>query len=152
MPGVRRSISMDLIPDLGIGSVRFGMSPAEVVACFPEEQTYEDWMGGNRNDSLLYHGLIFGFDSHDNVGPLAHSRLVEVTIFGREDARLWEQAIGHWSKELVTQHLERNSIPYESQQNGDVMIRPQSLSLSFNELDRLEYVEAWGTGQAPGNR
>ena len=134
---------MDVIPDVGIGPVRFGMSPAEVVACFPEEQRYEDWMGGNRNDSLLYHGLIFGFDRHDGVGPLAHSRLVEVTIFGRDDARLWERRMSHWSKESVTEYLERNGVPYECKKNGDVLVGPQCLSLSFNELDRLEYLEAW---------
>ena len=134
---------MDVIPDVGIGPVRFGMSPAEVVACFPEEQKYEDWMGGNRNDSMLYHGLIFGFDSCDSVGPLAQSRLVEITVFEREDARLWEQTISDWSKEWVTEYLERNGIPCEIQESGDLLVRAQSLSLSFSESDQLVYVEAW---------
>jgi len=46
---------MEIIPDIGLGSMRFGMSPDEVVALMGEAQTYEDWMGGNLNDSLVYH-------------------------------------------------------------------------------------------------
>ena len=53
---------MEVIPNIGIGPVRFGMSPAEALAAIPEGQKYEEWMGGNRNDSLLFHGLILGFD------------------------------------------------------------------------------------------
>jgi hypothetical protein len=143
---------MDVIPDVGIGPVRFGMSPAEVIACFPEEQKYEDWMGGNRNDSLLYHGLIFGFDRCDSVGPLAQSTLVEITVFDREDARLWEQKISDWSKEGVIEYLERNGIPCEIQESGDLLVRPQSLSLSFSKFDRLVNVETWARDRPVGNR
>ena len=46
------------------------MSPDEVVALMGEEQTYEDWMGGNLNDSLLYHHLIIGFDKYDGLSPV----------------------------------------------------------------------------------
>ena len=53
---------MEVIPNIGVGPVRFGMSPAEVLTAIPEGQKYEEWMGGNRNDSLLFHGLILGFD------------------------------------------------------------------------------------------
>jgi len=92
---------MDVIPEVGIGPARFGMSPAEVTASFPEAQRYEDWMGGNLNDSLFYHGLIIGFDRCDSVGPLPHSRLAQITVFDREDARLWERTICDWSKDGV---------------------------------------------------
>ncbi len=132
---------MDVIPNIGFGPVQFGMNPAEVLAHFPEEQNYEEWMGGKRNDSLLYHGLIFGFNRCDSIGPLADSRLVEVTVFGREDARLWGRGIGGWSKDAVTAYLKQSGVPYEVQEGGDVPA--YSLSLSFGEGGRLEYVEAW---------
>jgi hypothetical protein len=119
------------------------MSPAEVLANFPEEQKYEDWMGGNRNDSLLFHGLIFGFDRCDGFGPLADSRLVEFTIYGREDTELWGRGIGDWSKEAVADYLGRNGIPYEIHGNGDLSVLQFSMALSFTEGGQLDWVEAW---------
>ena len=52
----------DIQPGLGVGPVRFGQTPAEVEAAMAEPQLYEEWMGGNHNDSLFYQGLILGFD------------------------------------------------------------------------------------------
>ena len=143
MPGVRRLLIMEVMPNIGVGPARFGMSPAEVLAHFPEGQKYEDWMGGNRNDSLLFHGLIFGFDRCDGFGPLADSRLVEVTIYGREDVLLWGRGIGDWSKVAVAEYLGRNGTPYEIHENGDLLVRPHSMTLSFAEGGHLEWVEAW---------
>jgi hypothetical protein len=134
---------MEVIPNIGIGPVRFGMTPAEVIANFPDGQKYEDWMGGNRNDSLLFHGLILGFDSCDGDGPLADSRLVEFTIYGREDVRLWGQGLGDWSKEAVAEYLRRHGIPYEIHENGDWSVRPHSLAISFAEEGHIDWVEAW---------
>lgn len=134
---------MEVIPNIGIGPVRFGMSPAEVLATLPEGQRYEDWMGGNRNDSLLFHGLIFGFDRCDAVGPLADSRLVEFTIHGREDVRLWGRRIGDWSRDAVAEYLGHDLVPYEIHENGDLSVRTHSLALSFAEDGRLVWVEGW---------
>lgn len=134
---------MEIIPNIGIGPMRFGMSPSEVLTNFPEEQKYENWMGGNRNDSLLFHGLIFGFDKCNGTGPLAESRLVEFTIYGREDVRLWGRVISEWSREAVTEYLGRNGISYEIHENGDLSVRQYALALSFSEMGHLEWVEAW---------
>ena len=41
---------MEIIPKVGIGPLHFGMNPDQVRALFAEEETYEDWMGGNLND------------------------------------------------------------------------------------------------------
>jgi hypothetical protein len=54
---------LELYPGEGIGLVRIGMSPAEVLAVLDEPQVYEKWMGGNLNDSLLFRGLLFHFDA-----------------------------------------------------------------------------------------
>lgn len=61
---------LDILPWTGLGPLRFGMKPNEVRRAFDEDQVYEDWMGGNLNDSLLYRGLILGFDKEDSRGPL----------------------------------------------------------------------------------
>lgn len=139
---------MDVIPKVGVGRVRFGMSPAEVAAVFPEEQRYEDWMGGNRNDSLLYQGIVFGFDRHDAQGPTAEGRLVEFTVFGREDARLWGRGFADWSRAAVAEHLARGGVRYEIHENGDLSVPACSMTLSFAADGRLEYVEASGDAAA----
>ena len=63
---------LDVIPGQGIGPVRLGMRPAEVLAVFFEPQVYEDWMGGNLNDALRFHGLRFHFTDCDARAPLPH--------------------------------------------------------------------------------
>lgn len=133
---------MDITPNVGIGAVRFGMNPAEVVALFPEAQMYEDWMGGNLNGSLLYQGIILGFDKYDGVGPLLNSRLVEIRMFGRKDAVLWGQPVDTWTKEAIAEYSDQHKIAYKYQPNGDVLV-DATLSLSFDEQGRAEYVEMW---------
>ncbi|MBA2525528.1 MAG: hypothetical protein H0V18_07060 [Pyrinomonadaceae bacterium] len=133
---------MELLLNVGIGSIRFAMTPVEVHALISEEPTYEDWMGGNRNDSLLFHGLIFGFDGCDSTGPLENSRLTEVSIHGREDVVLWGRNICYWTKDAVKDHLDRNGLPYQIVANGDVSV-DSSLAISFDNAGRLEYIEMW---------
>ena len=134
---------MELIPKVGFGRLRFGMTPAEVGALVPEESTYEEWMGGNLNDSLLYHGLIIGFDECDSTGPLPDSGLNRICVFGREDAVIWGKSICDWTKAAAATHLDQNLIPYRILNSGDVSVQGLSLSLSFDDSDRLEYVEVW---------
>ena len=72
-------------PKIGFGPMRFGMSPAQVRDLLPEEQTYEECLGGNLNDSLLYRGLIIGFDACDANGLLAESRFCELRLNRRPE-------------------------------------------------------------------
>ena len=134
---------MELVPKVGIGPLRFGMSPVEVRALLPEESTYEEWMGGNLNDSLLYHGLIIGFDECDSMGPLPDSRLNRICVFGREDAVIWGRGICDWTKEEATTHLDQSRISYRNLDSGDVSVQDLSLTLSFDNSNHLEYVEVW---------
>ncbi len=67
---------MIINPNNGIGTVKFGMSPIEVNDVMGDT-VYEDWMGGNLNDSMYYSGLIIGFDKYDSSGPLSESKVIE---------------------------------------------------------------------------
>jgi hypothetical protein len=140
---------MEVFPNVGIGPLRFGMNPAQVLALFSEQQIYEDWMGGNLNDSLLYHGLIIGFDECDGDGPLAHSRFREVRLNRREDTVLWGRNLFDWTKPAVTDHLENGGLPYRLAACGDVSVPDLSLLLAFDESSRLEYVEMWASHVRP---
>jgi hypothetical protein len=72
MPIVKR---LDIHPGEGIGPIRHGMRPVEVLAVFPEPQVYKNWMGGNLNDALMFHGLRLHFTDCDTHAPLPNSTL-----------------------------------------------------------------------------
>ena len=118
---------MEILPNIGIGEIRFGMRPKEVRERLSEAETYEDWMGGNLNDSLLYRGLILGFDAHNARGPLAHSRFTEVRLNRREDAVIWGKNLFAWTNLSIAEHLERTGIPYQLSDNGDLLVPSLSL-------------------------
>lgn len=134
---------MEIIPNIGLGSLCFGMSPDEVVEILREQQTYEDWMGGNLNDSLLYHHLIIGFDKYDGSGPLPEGRLSDIRIRRRKDVTLWGKSISDWTKLEAMAHLDRSAIRYEAHDSGDLSVPSYSLSLSFDESGHVEFVEIW---------
>lgn len=96
---------LDIHPGLGIGPIRHGMLPAEVLAAFPEPQVYEPWMGGNLNDALLFRGLRLHFSECDSRGPLPDSSLNWVVIHQRPDAFLFGRPVGEWTKESVLEEL-----------------------------------------------
>lgn len=93
-----------------IGTVTFGMTPEEVMSVFGSTQIYEDWMGGNLNNSLLYHGVILGFDRCNAYGPLADSRLVEFTVFNREDITFCGKPFLQWEKSDLLENFKNFGI------------------------------------------
>ena len=92
---------MDINPRTGIGDIRFGMQRDEVIALLGSEQTWEEWMGGNLNDSLLYPGLILGFDAHDSYGPLPEGRLVQIVVSSKYPCNLFGLELKTVTREMV---------------------------------------------------
>jgi hypothetical protein len=140
---------MEVLPNVGIGALRFGMNPTEVRALLQEKESYEDWMGGNLNDSLLYRGLIIGFDECDSNGPLTQSRFRELRLNRRDDAVIWGRNLFDWTKAAITDHLEHSGLPYRLSACGDVSVPDSSLLLAFDESGRLEYIEMWAKQVRP---
>jgi hypothetical protein len=135
---------MEILPNIGIGAIRFGMRPAEVRLLMLEPETYEEWMGGNLNDSLLYRGLILGFDACDAYGPLAHSHFTNLRLSRREDI-IWGKNLFAWTKASIADHLGRNAVPHEFPDNGDLLVPSLSLEMSFDKSDGLEHIEMWAS-------
>jgi len=138
---------MEIIPNIGLGHLRFGMSPTQVRALFEEPETYEEWMGGNLNDSLLYKGLIIEFDGHDAYGPLAHSKFCGVRINERVDAVIFGQRLLDWSRSALIDRLEHESVSYILEPSGDVSVAELSLAFSFSDIDQLIFVELWAPAE-----
>ncbi len=108
------------------------MSPDELLTIFTEDQKHEGWMGGNLNHSLMFRGIVFGFDKYDGSAPLPDSHLIEIKISGREGVNLWGKEISEWTKPELIKYLDENKILYGNLKNGD---------LSFDGQQRLDYVE-----------
>src|SRR5262249_52943046 len=104
---------LEIHPGEGIGLVRMGMSPAEGLAVWDEPQVYEDWMGGNLNDALLFRGLRFHFDECDRQGPLPRSRLTWVVVHRRDDTLLFGRPVGDWTRDGILQELRQRGYPAE---------------------------------------
>jgi len=95
----------EINPGVGVGPVTFGQSPSEVQAAMAEQQMYEDWMGGNLNDALLFQGLILGFDRCDARGPLPNSRLVEARLAGRPNTQIFSRPTADWTRDELLAFL-----------------------------------------------
>lgn len=131
---------LDIHPGSGIGPIRRGMRPAEVQAVFREPQVYEEWMGGNLNDALLFHGLTLHFNECDSRAPLPNSTLVSVVIHQREDAYLFGRRVSEWTKDAVIPAARYRGYDVQTLPNGDVEI-PGYLGMSFDDEGRLIWVE-----------
>jgi hypothetical protein len=130
---------LEIIPGEGIGPIRRGMKPAEVLAVFTEPQVYEDWMGGNLNGSLIFHGICLEFTNCDAQTPLPQSTLDTIIVHGREDAHLFGRPISEWMKvELVEELRSRNYEP-EFYPNGGIAVS-SLIGLLFDDLGQLDWV------------
>jgi hypothetical protein len=134
---------LEIHPGKGIGPISIGMRPAEVLAVFPESQTYEEWMGGNLNDALLFPGLRLHFSACDSRAPLPDSTLNWVVIHQRADAYLFGRRVGEWTKDSVLRELLSRGYGAQTPPNGDVNVYEQ-IGLSFDGDGRLIWVEVYG--------
>jgi hypothetical protein len=85
---------LDIYPGVGIGPIRHGMRPADVMNVISEPQVYEEWMGGNLNDALLFRRLCLHFTACDSHAPLPDSTLNLIVIQQRPDAYLFDRLVG----------------------------------------------------------
>ena len=131
---------MEILPKIGLGPLRFGMTPSEVKALLGSHRTYEPWMGGNLNDSLLYPGLIIGFDKCDASGPLPNSKIVEFRLHGRTDVTfLNEPLFGRPLKELLQTLAQRN---IRKDPDSDT-IPDLRMELVSDDQGNIDWVEFW---------
>ncbi len=131
---------LDIQLGVGIGQIKLGMHPDDVVEAFAESQICEHWMGGNLNDAILFHGLRLHFDKCSAAGPLADSRLCWIVVHQREDAHLFDRPTSDWTKEGILQRLIEEGYTPQTPENGDVEV-PGYVGLSFNKDGRLIWLE-----------
>lgn len=133
---------MELIPKVGLGLVRFGMRPSEVKSIFGLGTDYEPWMGGNLNDSLLYPGIIAGFDKCDSRGPLEDSRLVELRINQNADIQFFNKSVFELAENELRGLLEKKNIRVE-ERDGYLFLPELNVEFEPNESGRIVSLNFW---------
>jgi hypothetical protein len=118
------------------------MTAAAVLDAFPEEQRCEDWMGGNLNDSLLFHRLIVTFDQHGSYGPLPEARLEQMVLHQREDATLYGTPLDAWDERSLRDRLSRDGHVVDATTDGCLGITGK-LEISFGKSGKIERVEIY---------
>lgn len=141
---------LDVKPLVGIGPVTFGMSPPEVIAHLGTGQVWEAWMGGNLNDSLVYHGLVLIFDRCDAYGPLEDSRLEYIDVKQREDVRLYGKAANDWTRPDLLRYLEQNAIEFAVLSDGAVSFPQLCFEVGFDSNAHADFLCMWQPGGYPG--
>lgn len=108
---------MELLPNEGIGDIRFSMTPPKVRAIMGNTLVYEDWMGGNINDTLHYSGIVLSFDKHDAYGPLDDAKLIEMWIYNNFNATFNGITLFGQSITFIETLLQQEGIGYEMRGN-----------------------------------
>jgi hypothetical protein len=117
------------------------MHPDEVAVEFDEPRVHENWMGGNLNDAMLFHGLRFHFDRCNGAGPLPDALLNWIVVHQREDAYLFDRPMTDWTKETLIERLVAERLSPSTPPNGDVEVPGLWLGASFDSDGRLNWLE-----------
>ena len=134
-------MNLDILPWIGLGPLRFGMKPSEVRCAFKECHVYEEWMGGNLNDSLLYRGLILQFDKCDAYGPLEDSRFDGVKAKARKDIWLFGKRLASWTRNDLTSYVDEMKWIRQDGPEGDLDIVDLAVGFGFDAEGHINIIE-----------
>lgn len=133
---------MEINPHQGVGPVKFGMSPKQVKKVMGREPVYEDWMGGNLNDSLLYPGMIISFDECDAKGPLPHSKVVGFRLNSVESLVFHHIPLSKLNLNLLKE-MEVMSVTPTLDENRNLIFKELGLEFGLYDDGRLWGVQMW---------
>ncbi len=114
-----------------VGPFSLGMLYEDVKKMLDEPEVYEDWMGGNLNDSILVQGLVLGFD----VGLFPGAKLDCFDLRYREGAMLFGKKLEEWRLDLFEGFLKDSGVDYvfeyQDEVDVDVSLIDLGLIVSF---------------------
>ncbi|MDM1021950.1 hypothetical protein QSV37_16875 [Acinetobacter sp. VNK23] len=128
-------------PLSGIGNIKFGDTAKSVKELCGSELCYEDWMGGNLEDSLFYKGLLIGFrgkhDDHPNDDSEVSIILIKASIY---ELILWQEIISNFSKKQLITLLSKKSIRFKELNNNTLQCTELDINFYFDHnlfLDKV---------------
>ncbi|PWF64498.1 hypothetical protein CBX96_04955 [Shewanella sp. BC20] len=134
--------SMEIYPNKGIGNIKFGMNPQDVKEIMGSDLVYQEWMGGNLNDTLFYSDLIVGFNDCDGDEPLPNSRVVEFRANASERIKFNGVALAKLSRTELASMVVKGSKAVVDK-NQDVIFQDLGVSFGFNENGSVCILEMW---------
>ncbi|MEJ6521546.1 hypothetical protein [Shewanella sp. BC20] len=133
---------MEIYPNKGIGNIKFGMNPQDVKEIMGSDLVYQEWMGGNLNDTLFYSDLIVGFNDCDGDEPLPNSRVVEFRANASERIKFNGVALAKLSRTELASMVVKGSKAVVDK-NQDVIFQDLGVSFGFNENGSVCILEMW---------
>lgn len=134
--------SMEIYPNKGVGDVEFGMNPIAVKEVMGSDLVYEDWMGGNLNDTLFYSDFVVGFNDCDGDEPLPNSHVVEFRANASERVIFNGIALAELSRDILASMVVQG-VKAKLDQNQDVIFQELGVSFGFNENGAVCILEMW---------
>ncbi|MEL4339744.1 hypothetical protein AAEH92_03360 [Shewanella xiamenensis] len=133
---------MEIYPNKGIGNIKFGMNPQDVKEIMGSDLVYQEWMGGNLNDTLFYSDLIVGFNDCDGDEPLPNSRVVEFRANASERIKFNGVALAKLSRTELASMVVKGSKAVVDK-NQVVIFQDLGVSFGFNENGSVCILEMW---------
>lgn len=90
------------------------MNPEGVRANFQEEEHFEEWMGGNLNDALLFRGMVFYFDKEESHGPRPDSKMIDFIVRRPDEVWLAGEPLVWWTRENSIARLKQRQIGFST--------------------------------------
>jgi hypothetical protein len=134
---------LTILPGIGVGPIRLGMSREEFLFWFKEPWDSSGWDDGNLDDFMLYRGLRVEFSKYTEYGSLSEERLYSIEVLPRPDVRLFGRRLEEWQWSELFNYLE--SVGYTPRcLNGDIEVRNPNMVMSFDETGLLYSFDMWG--------
>lgn len=126
---------MEIVLGAGVGPLRLGMTVAEVLSKMTEDRQYEEWMGGNLNDSLCYPGILVRFDRTGRSEPPPSARLDGIQIRKRAELSLLGRPFANWRALELTRALTGSGIDWKFEDAGAAVGIPALRTTFYFEPD-----------------
>jgi len=133
---------MEIYPNKGIGGIEIGMNPDAVKEIIGYDLIYNEWMGGNLNDTLFYSDLIIGFNDCDSDAPLPDSHVVEFRANDSNRIEFNGFTLSELSREKLASMVVQG-IKAKLNKNQDVIFQKLGISFAFNENGTVSIFEMW---------
>ena len=131
--------TFNIDPPYGLGPIKIGATPDEVRAVFGSDLVWEDWMDGNMNNCLYYHGLVFHFDRCDSRAPLPSASLTAIEICRRDDCLFRDRRMTDWTVSAIREILTAEGIAFTSHLKHAIAVPQLKTEISFQPCGRCNH-------------
>jgi hypothetical protein len=132
-----------VVPAVGIGSARFGMTPAEVRRVLgPEQIPWPEWMEGVATD-LIYASARLEFSTSDGSEPMPDSRLESIIVFPRSEVAFAGRRFGDWTRGTFLAELRKLELAFTTDRDDLVLLGTYCGEIYFDPDGTFRSADFW---------